>query len=575
MPKETVRNLALDVERVLVAGAHLAAGDAGLARDKERVDKLVEQLGAKAPPVLRRLSEQTQAAMTASPKLQAEALVTLATTVAQVRAAQLSLAPAEDAGPLAAQPPIATPCNAKELYALHDALVHSGPGRMEKIKDALERDDVADLRLVHAAIQAMGDAYGEVAEAVSTKVVPRFGRAIVEPVRSRLRWPGKAVDGRRLRALVAVEKLAAVPLIEKALAEGSAEMRAAALEAVAESLPGVPELEPLVLAQLQKERAGDVRAAAIGALRGYGSDASLEALLDALGNARTRYRATSALVGSKHPNVVSRLLERLSEAVTAWKAKPKKGEKADKAAGVERQQHVEGLLSALSTFSDPRVTTVGRELGEDFPIEGARAVLAGGGEDDLRWLADQLSGKVAPLFGPAARAAARLPDAFERLVAPLRAKDRDSKLGELRVEAVADSGIVPSGEAWMKVLLEAIASRPCPTPVATLLGRTKDPRTTKALLDAIPATMKDDDGLSRVISALAERGDPAAVDALLDTFAALKSSRPKWRLSICIEQLANQGTVDRVRTMVASEKTGSYSYATYLLRKLEQKFPGA
>ena len=34
MPRETIRNLSLDVERLLVAGAHLAEGDAGLERDQ-------------------------------------------------------------------------------------------------------------------------------------------------------------------------------------------------------------------------------------------------------------------------------------------------------------------------------------------------------------------------------------------------------------------------------------------------------------------------------------------------------------------------------------------------------------
>jgi hypothetical protein len=573
MPKETIRNLAVDVERVLVAGAHLAGGDAGLLRDKAALDKLITQLGAKAPPVLSRLSEQADKALTAGPKDQADALVSFAMSLAQVRAAQASLATVGEDAPLAAVPAVSTPCNAKDLYALHDALVHTQPGRMAVINDALERDDVADLRLVHAAIQAMGDAYGELAETVSSKVVPRFGRAIVEPVRSRLRFPGKAIDGRRLKALVAVEKEAARPLIEQALKEGSAEMREAALEAMADSLPGVPDLEPLVLGLIEKERAGDVRRAAIRALKGYASDASLETLIAATFEPRTLREASWALSVSRHPKVIARLLERLATAATAAKAKPKKDAKD------ERNLHrdvANWMLRALSHYADPRVVEVARELADDYSAESARAVLNGGSPDDLRWLADQLAGTNTDLFQPAVEAAIKLEDeTFDRLIVPIRAvKEHETKAGRARLDAVVDSNLVPKGDRWVTALLDALTGKPRVFSVVKLLARTKDRRATRPLVDLIETMKRDSNATHTLFYALGTLGDPSALEPLLAAYASKQGQGSWWSLAHSIVELADVSAVDKVRTILAAEKTESYQ-TRHLLRRLEQKFPGA
>ncbi|MBN8524755.1 MAG: hypothetical protein J0M02_05395, partial [Planctomycetes bacterium] len=87
MPRDTIRRLSADVERVLVAGAHLAAADTALAKDKIALDGLAAQLGAKAP-VLGQLAAAAGKAIGASGAEAARELVSLATMAAQVRAAQ-------------------------------------------------------------------------------------------------------------------------------------------------------------------------------------------------------------------------------------------------------------------------------------------------------------------------------------------------------------------------------------------------------------------------------------------------------------------------------------------------------
>jgi hypothetical protein len=585
MPRETIRKLADDVERILVAGAHLALSDAALEGDKAALDKLVAQLGAKAPPVLAKLAEQTAKATGAKPAEQARELVSLATMVAQVRAAQAQLAPAGKSDPLEPVALVPTPCNAKDLYAVHDALVHSGPGRMEKINEALDRDDIGDLRLVHAVIQAMGDSYGEIAETVSNKVVPAFGRAIVEPIRARLRFPGRSIDGRRLKALVAVEKEAARALVEQALREGSAEMRQAALEALALHLPGVPEFEPMVLGLVEKERATAVRSAAVGALRGYGSDASLEALLAGVDDDRTLHEATRALADSKHPRVVERLLARLAAAVDGAGARVKKGDKDGEIRRARHKRAAEAILTALADHEDARIVPAASALVDDFGAVAAVATLRSAGKDDLRALADRLGGDDKDLFAVAAAAAIRLgPDeAFERLSPLLKAKDRQSKLGEARLHALLfpqtrahrEEAYEPSGERWVKALLDAVRSKPRPEYAVTLLGRTRDPRAVEPLLALLEAEKKNDAASQEVVGALIATRDARAVDALVRLLGE-KARRYSWAVSRGIEELADASTVSKVRDAVVAmgDKPGAY-YLKHVLSRLERKFPGA
>jgi HEAT repeat protein len=587
MPRETIRLLAVDAERFLVAGAHLAQGDSALARDRAALDKLVVQLGAKAPPVLAKLSQLTESALTAKPKEQAPALLTLATTVAQVRAAQTQLAQVnEDLLPLEPTAEVGTPCNAKDLYALHDALVVTGPGRMEKIKEALERGDIADLRLVHAVIQALGDPYGELAEVVGDSVVSAFGRAIVEPVRAKLKFPGGVVDGRRLKALVAVEKTAALPLIQQALSEGSPEMREAALDAVATHLPGVPTLEATVLSVLEKERASGVRRAALRALKGYGSDASLSAMLSGLDNERTLDAAAEALGNSKHPNIVERLLERLGVAVQGSKARVKKGDKeAEKRREVDRRI-VNALLGALSEIRDPRIVAAARDLIDDFSESAARAVLHSGDEEDLRALADRLAGSDEDIYEIAVRAAIKLgpEEAFARL-SPLftnetpgawaTAKDRTGKLEAERRFALMRAELEPKGDRWVSVLIAAVQSKKRPHHAIRLLGKTQDTRAIAPLRALLQTEKKDSEAVGEIAYALAETGDKTCLDDLITLVESKGSYRWWWAVSSAIERLADAGTVDQVRTAFAKQKDASYSYLRYLLQRLERKFPGA
>ena len=206
-----------------------------------------------------------------------------------------------------------------------------------------------------------------IGDAVSEKAIPKLGRALIAPIRARLDLKGKAVDGRRLKALVAVEKAEARDLLGKALREGSADVREAALDAIADHVQGIEEFEPLVLELIEKEKSGDVRRAAVRALAGYGSEGSLAALVAAIEADSTRRAAGEALGQSKHPEAVRRMLALLAEALAAKpkaakKDNPKAKAAADKAKE-KRKEIVEALLGALAVQKDPAIAARGAGAG--------------------------------------------------------------------------------------------------------------------------------------------------------------------------------------------------------------------
>jgi HEAT repeat protein len=584
MPRETIRKLSEDVGALLVAGGHLAPGDPGLARDKDALGKLAAQLGDKAP-VIGQLGAAVGQVLGAQGKDATRELVTLATRVAQVRAAQAQPAPASDDGrPLVAVPPLGTPCNAKDLDDLYEALVHKGQGRMEIINRAIESGAIADLRLVEALIHAMADPY--IGDLVSEQAIPRLGRALIAPIRGRLNLRGKAVDGRRLKALVAVEKAEARDLLGQALREGSADVREAALDAIADHVQGIAEFEPLALEAIEKERSGDVRRAAVRALAGYGSDQSLAALLDAIEVDATRLAASEALGRSRHPEAVRRMLAMLTEAL-ATKPKPAKkddpkAKAAQERAKQKRQEIVAALLQALAGQKDPAIAAAGLELVPEFGAVAAHAVVGSGDRGQLATIADLLDGDDDGLFPVAASAARALgPDeAWKRLTAPWKAKDRTTQRGQARLAVIAEL-VDPAEQRWVDFLIQMVSESPVVAQYAIgPLGAARDRRATRPLLKLLEGDTKRDKQLQfgvAVVHALGRIGDPAAVDPIL----ALVNNRQyamQAAIRNAISDIGDRGSVAKVREIFVTLKNPddwSNWHIKHLLRSLEERFPGA
>ncbi len=606
MPRETIRRLSHHVDQLLVAGAHLAVANPDLAKDQAALDQLSAKLGAKAPAITA-IAGATAKVLGAKPNEAAKELVSLATMASQIRAAQAQPAAVPATTPLAQRPLIGTPCNAKDLSAISAALTTKAKGRQEVVERFIASGDIADLRLVDAVIHAMADSY--LGDLVVDQAMPRLGASVVAPLRASLARmdPAKArsLDGKRLRALVAVQKNGARDLLLNALRNGNADLREAAFDAIADHIRGVAEFEPLVLATIDKERAGNVRRAAIRALAGYGSDASLAATIAALEDSRTIAPSVEALSQSTHPAVVDRLLERLAELVDGAAAEKKSRKKAappgatpttaapaKKTNEVETSGRIRALLTALAGHRDPRIADAAMPLLK-YGEPAAAAVVASGTPAQRSEIAGLLAGNNRDLFEIAAKAMGTLdPDtAFAGLSAPFIADDAGTVVGQARLDATGEQIVRmadPRWKDWALAHLDRVLSPGTGIRrddgdlapqilqhVVPIIAAHVDQRAVSSLIQLLNLT-KHTQLLHHCVDALGKLGDPTAIDPLL-AFRTRNDWQLTWAIREAILAINHRSSVEKVRAIVAGVNRESYDtwHLTSLLDQLERRFPGA
>jgi len=590
MAKETIRRLSENVGRLLVAGAHLAPSDPELKKDHAALLALAKQVGDKAPAIVR-LEETAGKALTGSGPSAAAELMSLATTAAQVRAAQAAAAVPGPQRPLAEVPPVPTTCNGRDLDDLHTALVERGQGRKEVIERAIEGGYIADLRLVEALIYAMGDPW--VGDVVSDRAIPALGRAVVSPIRRRLNVKGgTTVDARRLRALVAVQKQDALDVLAAAVKEGSPPLREAAMDAIADHVAGVAEFERYALEAIARDRSKDIQRAAIRALGGYASDASLDAMLAAMDNtdAAVASAAAEALGRSANPKAVEKILTRLQELLAekppAKKVKraSKNAKNATKAANdvtLEAWRLGERLLGALAGHNDPAIAHAAMALIPEYGAAAAWAAVGSANHAQLVQLADLLGAHDGRLFPVAVAAAARLgaDEAFKRLSAPFAPKGLRKPKGDKQDEARADTVLAylaanPAAldPRWCGFLLEVLQGRGRDEGlrVVGVLGIAREKRAVPTLLTMLK-TEKKPETVRTIVHALGQIGDPRALDSILQLTGA-SAARLVWVVHEAVLAINDPVCVDKVRTLYARRESW---HLRSLLRTLESRFPGS
>jgi HEAT repeat protein len=264
MPKEQLKALAADVDRLLVAGTAVAAADEGL----RRRGKALRDLGQKVP-VLGQIADAVEHVSGAPPEKATPALLDLLKVVRQVRASLVSAGVEGKLEPVQASGPWSSDLAADDVYTLEEALTRSGSGRMESLQRAVERNAVADLRLVGPYLAAL-DGYHELADRVAFHALPAFGRSVLEELRRDLNLKGKAVDGRRLHAICRIDLDLGQDLWRKALEEGSAAVRVAAVHCLPVVLSAEEAEQTLrKLADAENNSDSRIRGAALQALRSF------------------------------------------------------------------------------------------------------------------------------------------------------------------------------------------------------------------------------------------------------------------------------------------------------------------
>ncbi len=343
MPREQLLGLANDVGRLLAAGSSAAAGHDGLARRA----RALRELGAKVP-TLAAVADAVERVTAAPPKQAGPTFLDLVVLARQIRG---SLSAAGADGAMEAVPasgPWQTPGSLRDVGPAFEALSHSGEGREETLKDAVGRKVVGDLRLLPALLGGLGGGYAPVADLVAEEALPALGKAVLPDLLARVDLQGKAAEARALRAVCKIDPARGAELCRKALAEGSTPLKVEALARLPEvGKPGEAEKAGLALC---RDRNGDVRHAALSALRLAKSDEALDALLAALEEKdRAALRtARFTLAEAPHPQATARLVQglnaRVAELPPKAKAPGKGGKKAAAAKATARRDDLIGVI---------------------------------------------------------------------------------------------------------------------------------------------------------------------------------------------------------------------------------------
>jgi hypothetical protein len=289
-----------ELRRLAIAGSAVAPGDFRL----KKLLPPLEQAGAKAP-VFAKVAEAASRLVESNEKTSAAALLELTALVTAILYTQGETGAAGDLEPLATTDLglAKTQASARVLKPLLEALTSTGSGRLEIIRDACERGDFRDLRLISPALGALDDSYAEIGDLIAQKVLPLYGAAILPELRSKFDPKGRLGHARRLALMHRLDPAAAREPVKRALDEGSKEVRIAAIECLGDS----PDDLPFLLEQA-KSKAKDVRSAALKALGSSDRDGAVKVLCDAI-TAADFELAVEPIRASRNPVLTGFLLE--------------------------------------------------------------------------------------------------------------------------------------------------------------------------------------------------------------------------------------------------------------------------
>lgn len=263
-----------EARRLAVAGSVVAQGDFRL---KKLVGPL-EQAGAKAP-VFAKVAEAANKVIDGPEDASAANLLELTALVTAVLYTQGETGLPGDLKPIEtinlggelAQ------TSARLLKPLLEALKSTGSGRLELVKEAHERGAFRDLRLIKPALGGLDDPYPELADFISEKVLPLYGKAILPELRRTYDQPGTKGHPRRLKLMHALDPAGTRDLVKQALEGGSKEIKVAAISCL-----GAEPEDLQFLVEQAAAKAQDVRGAAYEALAGIDDPAAVAVLQKAI-----------------------------------------------------------------------------------------------------------------------------------------------------------------------------------------------------------------------------------------------------------------------------------------------------
>ena len=309
MSLSLITDTAAEVHRLTIAGSALASGDFRL----RKLLPQLESLEAKAP-VFGRIAQGVRAVTEEADAATAgRALLDLATLLTAIQYTQSQHGAEGEFEPISSEVRSWAPTVAgyRSLAAVIEALTSTGEGRLEVVQEAAGRGLFADLRLMQPAIVALGDRFGQLADFVAEQAIPQSGPVVVPLLKAGFDPKGGVSHARRLRALAAVDREEGRACARAALKGATKEVKVGVIGALAGSKE---DYETIV--ELSKDRAHEVRFAAIQTLRSIGDpqavDLANEILLKAKDTSDVRASEAAAFIAKSGDGaVMARFLDEL------------------------------------------------------------------------------------------------------------------------------------------------------------------------------------------------------------------------------------------------------------------------
>lgn len=265
-------NLQTEIRRLSIAGSELSAGDFALKKLLPGIKKTGESV-----PIFGRIAGSLEKLIETSPEKASENLIDLSTLLNAVLYTQCQTDVQGDIKDIECIPIDAkTSASFRQLSPVIEALTTKGSGRLEIITNAFENGVFKDIRLIMPAINALDDAYVEIADFVQTSILPSYGESILPFLEKNLDLEGGKINARKLELLHKLGGTKYTELYMKALDNGSADVKISAIKAIKDS-----EDSEKILLDLCKDRKKDVRQEAYFALAEKGTSAASLKLMEA------------------------------------------------------------------------------------------------------------------------------------------------------------------------------------------------------------------------------------------------------------------------------------------------------
>ncbi|MFX3632770.1 MAG: HEAT repeat domain-containing protein [Candidatus Pristimantibacillus sp.] len=266
-----INELHQEVRRLFIAGSRLAANDPRLVK----LHPQLAQLGENSP-VFKRLADHVQKVLDSEGEALAPSLLELGGLLHAILYTQGN----SDANkssiqiePLGCANSIPTPY--RKLQPLLEALTVKGSGRLSVIVAGYEQGLFKDFRAYLPTLHGLNDV-PEIADFLADKVIPDIGIVLLPLLLRDLNLQGGKGDARKLRAIQALQGDADIQLYERAVQEGSTEVRKTAIGLLGKYDGSLP-----LLLEQSRDSKSEIRRAAYYALSDNIANESIDRLYEA------------------------------------------------------------------------------------------------------------------------------------------------------------------------------------------------------------------------------------------------------------------------------------------------------